>query len=357
MDEEIYGRTGRGTAFTLARYSSGSAADPRGREPDWNRTVELVPEDPKGGVLLLHGMSDSPYSFRAFAEELHRRGRMVVALRLPGHGTIPSGLRAVKWEEMASAVRLAMGHLASKVGERPIHVMGYSTGAPLALDYTLDAMEGKVSPAPAGLVLVSPAIAVTPLAVLAVWKDRLAHIPGLGKFAWNSIIPEFDPYKYNSFAVNAGVQVHRLTRTLAGRLTALSEEGPIGDFPPTLVFLSTVDATVSADAVVSGLMGKLAPGRHELVLFDINRRNVDSTILVSDPGPLTRRLMDNGNLPFHLSLVANADPDSREVVWTRKAPLSRDPVTEELAARWPRNVFSLSHVALPAPPAGRRPRG
>ena len=47
------------------------------------------PSTPSGGVLLLHGMSDSPYSLRALGEELHQQGYWVVGLRLPGHGTLP----------------------------------------------------------------------------------------------------------------------------------------------------------------------------------------------------------------------------------------------------------------------------
>jgi hypothetical protein len=60
-------------------------------------------------ALLLHGMSDSPYSLRALGEELNRRHYWVVGLRLPGHGTAPSGLLDVHWEDMAAAVQLAAG--------------------------------------------------------------------------------------------------------------------------------------------------------------------------------------------------------------------------------------------------------
>ena len=68
---------------------------PRTSAPtNWNRTFELAPSggDATCGVLLLHGMSDSPYSLRAIAERIHREGGHVLGLRLPGHGTAPSGL-------------------------------------------------------------------------------------------------------------------------------------------------------------------------------------------------------------------------------------------------------------------------
>ena len=352
LDEEIYAHTDTGPAFMLARYSAGSAADPHRRTPDWNRSFELSADAPAGGVLLLHGMSDSPYSLRALAESLNRRGYWVIGLRLPGHGTAPSGLKTNTWEDMAAAVRLGMEHLASKAGRDAIHIIGYSTGAPLALNYTLDVLEGNASGVglPASLVLISPAIAVSPVAVLAKWTGRLAVLPGLEKFAWTTIQPEFDPYKYNSFTSNAGEQVHRLTRSVARRIEARAASTPIKYFPPTLVFLSTVDATVSTDAVIDNLLEHLAPEHHELVLFDINRVSVASTVLVSDPGPLTARLMANEALPFGLTLITNESTESRAVVSRHKAQLSANSSTVPLNLAWPRGVISLSHVALPFPP-------
>ena len=350
LEEQVYAKTGTGPDFALVRYSTGSASDPKRRRPDWNRSFELHSEAPAGGVLLLHGMSDSPYTFRALGQALNQKDYQVVGLRLPGHGTAPSGLKRVSWEDMAAAVRLGMEHLASRVGRGPIHIIGYSTGAPLALNYALDALEGAASPAPASLVLISPAIGITPAAVLVEWKVRLAALPGLEKFAWTQILPEFDPFKYNSFTSNAGAQVRRLTISVAGRIETRAASGPIENFPPTLVFLSTVDATVSTDAVVDNLLEHLAPGRHELVLFDINRTHVKSTILVSDPGPLTARLMDDDALPFSLTLIHNESAESTRVVSRRKAPLSAQASTKSLNLAWPSGVISLSHIALPFPP-------
>ena len=350
LDDQIYARSESGPAHALVRYSAGSAADPRRHNPDWNRSFELPADTPVGGVLLLHGMSDSPYSLRALGETLGHRGYWVVGLRLPGHGTVPSGYKSTSWEEMAAAVRLAMEHLASKAGPGSIHIVGYSTGAPLALEFALGALEGNASPPPASLVLISPAIGVTRAAVLTKWLGRLAVLPGLEKLAWTSILPEFDPYKYNSFTANAGEQVHRLTRSVAAAVEARAASGPIENFPPTLVFLSTVDDTVSTDAVLDNLLEHLAPDRHELVLFDINRTEIAKTVLVADPGPLTARLMADGTLPFSLTLIANESPESKTVIMHRKESLSAQVSTQALGLAWPRGVISLSHIALPFPP-------
>ena len=37
---------------------------------DWNRTFELEPAELRGGAVLVHGLTDSPYSMRAVAELL-----------------------------------------------------------------------------------------------------------------------------------------------------------------------------------------------------------------------------------------------------------------------------------------------
>ena len=124
----------------------------------------------------------------------------------------------------------------------------------------------------------------------------------------------------------------------------------IEGFPRTLVFLSTVDATVSVDAVVDHLLEHLAAGEHELVLFDINRYSRHTSIMVADPGPLTSRLLTSDTLPFHLTLVSNETADSRKVIGRVQGPYSNLTETRALGMAWPEGVLSLSHVALPFPP-------
>jgi hypothetical protein len=188
------------------------------------------------------------------------------------------------------------------------------------------------------------------VAALAKWQGRLAFFPGLEKAAWTAVEPEYDPFKYNSFTANAADLVFRLTRHVAAAVEERAAGGLIADFPPTLAFLSTVDATVSADAVIDNLFEHLAPGDHELVLYDINRQRVAESVLVTDPGPLTNRLMADDSLPFALTLVSNENDESDRLIRFRKPSRSAVVVAEPMDASWPRGVISLSHVALPFPP-------
>jgi alpha-beta hydrolase superfamily lysophospholipase len=353
LDEQIYATSATGPAHVLERYSPGSAADPHRWQTNWNRSFELTSSSTVGGVLLLHGMSDSPYSLRSLGKALNNRGYQLIGLRLPGHGTAPSGLTRVNWRDMAAATKLAMQHLQSGLESKPIHIIGYSTGASLALNYTLNALENESLPIPASLVLISPAIRIHSGAGLAGFKNSLSALPGLDGLAYLSVMEEFDPYKYNSFATNAGAQVHGITRSVDQRLQALARDPiAVDKLPPILVFKSTVDSTVTTDAVVDNLLQRLPTGRNELVLFDINRNAaIKSTLLVSDPGPLTRRLMADPALPFSVTFITNENPHSTRVVAQHKPPYSlQAAATEDLEANWPRDVVSLSHIALPFPP-------
>ena len=336
----------------LDRYSPGSAADPRKYETNWNRSIELSTEQPRGGVLLLHGMSDSPYALRTLGQALHKHGYWVVGMRMPGHGTAPSGLRHISRHDMAAAVRIGMAHLDEKLNGKPVHMMGYSTGAPLALEFALEALEGKNTPVPDSLILVSPAIGIHPAAGIASFKDSLSNLPGLDGMAYLQVQPEFDPFKYNSFATHAADVVHTMTRSVVRRIEQRAHTKPEVVLPPVLVFKSTVDATVTTDAVIDNLLEHLNPNRHELVLFDINRvAVVTSRILIDDPAPLTDRVLKATDLPFSVTLVTNESPESTRVVSRHIEPFSLDPSsTNQLDLAWPPGVISLSHVALPIAP-------
>ena len=288
---------------------------------------------------------------RALGETLHEQGFWVVGLRLPGHGTAPSGLKYVRWQDMASATQLAFQHLVDAMGDKPVHVAGYSNGATLALDLSLEALDDPARPMPASLILVSPSIGITAAAALAGPTASLGRVPGFSRVGWAQTTPEFDPYKYNSFPVNGGAQVHRLTRSVASRIASAASSGKAQQLPPMLVFKSAVDATVSTDALVDRLLGKLPDNGNELVLFDINRSAGASVLLVSDPGPFTVRLFEDPSLPFGIRFISNDSDTSMSVVQRYKPPYSPD-VTEvtDLDLEWPRGIISLSHVALPFPP-------
>ena len=350
LDERVYDEVEPSKRHAISRYSRGSTADPSRWPRNWNRSFELPAASPRAGVLLVHGMSDSPYSMRALAQRLHEEGAWTLGLRVPGHGTAPVGLVDVEWEDMAAAVVLAMRHLRAKLEDRPLYIVGYSNGGALAVHYALAALEDDSLPAARGLVLLSPEIGITKLAALAVWQERLGHLLGMRKLAWNSILPEYDPFKYGSFALNAGKQAYLLTREIQSRISRLGPTGSLERFPPLLAFQSVVDATVTASALVQGLFERLPPGRHELVLFDINRSAAIEPLLKTDPSAWIDRVFRDRAVDFSITLVTNASAASEEVVARHIEAGAREATVSPLGLAWPRYVYSLSHVALPFRP-------
>ncbi|MHC4304502.1 MAG: alpha/beta hydrolase [Planctomycetota bacterium] len=350
LDAAVYSAVPTGGPNRLDRYHRGSHADP-GRWPtNWNRTFQFAAAEPRAGVLLLHGMSDAPYSMRSLGQSLHAHGATVVGLRVPGHGTAPSGLLRVRWEDMAAAVELAMKHLREQTGEQPLYIVGYSNGGALALLYALSTLTDESLPPVRGLVLISPEIRVTKLAALAAWQERLGRLLGMRKLSWNSIKTEYDPFQYKSFALNAGKQAHRITGEIRTRITELAESGDLDRFPALLAFQSVVDTTVSAPALVDDLFVHLPEGEHDLVLFNINLVAAMYDVLKKDPRPAVDELFARTDLSFAVSLVTNENETSRQVV-VRRRGAGGEPVTvAPLGLAWPQDVYSLTHIALPFPP-------
>lgn len=352
LEQEIYAKLPPADAKTYNRFRKGSVVDPFSHKTNWNRTFEIKHENPTNGVLLLHGLSDSPYSLRHLGSRFHDAGASVIGLRIPGHGTAPSGLVETTWKDMAAAVRLAAGHLQEEVGDKPIHLVGYSNGGALAIIYALESLEDDTLPRVDSIVLLSPEIAVSKAAGLAVWQARLGHWLGLEKLAWNTISVEYDPFKYGSFAVNAGDQAHRITAEIDKRLGQLAAADGLGEFPRVLAFQSAVDATVSAPALVSRLFDRLPEKGHELVLFDINRVTQVEHFLKNDPSDHFAVLLNGQRRNFGVRVITNARPDDsprlQVQIKHRKAGDSK-PAATATEMEWPREIFSLSHVALPFP--------
>jgi alpha-beta hydrolase superfamily lysophospholipase len=354
LQDRIYRRVDPADRSRLNRFNVGSRVDPLAQTPNWNRTFELTTRNPRGGALLLHGLTDSPYAMRALARSLHAAGYWVTVLRLPGHGTAPSGVAFARWEDWASATRLGARHVRAQVGpERPLVVVGFSTGAALAVEAALAQVAGDRGDFPRidRLVLLSPAIGVSPVAALASLQGRLAAIPALRNAAWSDVVPEYNPYKYNSFPVNAGDQIYRLTKRIAGRVAALAGNGQaIRGMPPILAFQSVADATVSTSAVLDTLFRHLAPEGHELVLFDVNRHADTLSLLRPELLELAARLNAAGAQPFDLTVLENESGQTRRLVATRRRAGETAIHREPTGLEWPAGIVSLSHAALPFAP-------
>ena len=333
------------------RYFDGGRVYPGHLAKDWNRSFVLEPEgSPRGAVVFLHGLTDSPYSARSIAQSYRDHAFVAIAIRLPGHGTVPGGLTDVEWEDWSAATRLAVREARRRVGgSLPLHVIGYSNGGALALQYALDAPEDERLPAPTRVILISPMIGITRFARFAGFAGIPAVFPAFAKAAWISVLPEFNPFKYNSFPVNAARQTSLLTDVLQRQIGRLARDGRLAALPPILTFQSVIDFTVSTQAVVSALYERLPANGSELVLYDVNRSLKFGPLLRPASDALAARLLSAPPRAFRTAIITNAGPESSAVVERVTEAGATAEASREIGLSYPHEVFSLSHIALPFP--------
>jgi alpha-beta hydrolase superfamily lysophospholipase len=348
---EVTDRLGPESRNEGNRYFADSPIYPGNFATDWNRSYILAPDGPPvGAVVLLHGLTDSPYSLRHIARLYRDDGFVAVAVRLPGHGTVPSGLTNVEWEQWTAATRLAVREARRRVGPgTPLHVVGFSNGGALAMKYALEAIGDNTLARPDRIVLVSPMIGITSLARFAGVFGWPAVFPAFAKAAWLGIVPEFNPFKYNSFPVNGARQTSQVARALQEQIAQYASDGRLAGLAPVLTFQSVVDFTVSTRAIINSLYANLPANGSELVLFDLNRNTKFGPLLRSNTDTLMARLLPDPPRTFRSTIITNASPGGAEVVERVTEAGAMTEQVRPLGLTYPRDVFSLSHLALPFP--------
>jgi pimeloyl-ACP methyl ester carboxylesterase len=168
--------SGKGSMMNLGQ---GSFEEYRLQSEDWiqrerdfqtkDPVLELSYNSPKEwrpdgkaykGILLVHGLGDSPYTFEDAGPIFANRGYLTRAILLPGCGTKPSDLICVTHEDSMRVIEEQAAILGAEVQD--LYLGGFSNGCNLVLEYAYEHPEVK------GLVLFGPAIkSDVPLAFLA----------------------------------------------------------------------------------------------------------------------------------------------------------------------------------------------
>jgi alpha-beta hydrolase superfamily lysophospholipase len=327
------------------RFSADSLTFPDNYHGNWNRSYEMSASSPRGVAVLLHGLTDSPYSMLSTAQTLVGAGYNVVVPRMPGHGFAVGGLLQTRWEDWTAAVRIAVRRAMKRQGsDQTLLLVGYSNGGLMAVDYALQCDEIADLPCPDGLVLMSPAIAVNPLAVVMNWHAVISWVPYFEKFKWLSILPEIDPFKFTSFPKRAAWEIYKISKRSHKQLGKPTEAAKL---PPILTFQSVVDNTVSARAIVTNLYDKVPANGSELVVYDINRSSTLLHLMKDLPGDPADYFESAAPLNFGVTILRNRNRYSLEIdSWTLAAGQSI-PVVDRTNFNWPRGIYSLSHIAVP----------
>ena len=349
LDEKVLSEAGSSKQHKYNRYTRSSLSCPDRFSQNWNRSFELVPERIEGGILLIHGLTDSPYSMKDLAELFYKENFYVLAIRMPGHGTVPAGLTDVSWKDWMAALKIGVRHVKQKAGSNhPFYIAGYSNGGALSLLYTLESLGTDDVVSPDRVFLFSPAIGITKFAVMAQWLKLTSVVPYFEKSKWNSITPEYDPFKYNSFPLNAAEQSRNLSIKVQKSALDCQKKGTLSKLPPVMTFQSAVDSTVIAGDVVR-FYEKLSLNGHELIIFDTNQRALIKSFLKTSPLASLNESGISDKRNYTLAIITNKNPDSKEIIVRTQDENTNSFNDTPLNLSWPDGIYSLSHLAIPFP--------
>lgn len=209
------------------------------------------------GILLTHGLSDSPYFMRHLAAFFQSCGFRVLAVLLPGHGTRPGDMLEIAWQEWNKAVVYGKELLATEVDE--LYLGGYSAGGVLSIYQSLNDKRVR------GLFLFAPALAITHNAAFASWHRFLSWL--FPRLKWLDVEPDSDLYKYESFAINTAAQMYELTQVLADELQKHELEIPI------FTVASEDDKTIDTSAIVEFMAAQTHVG-NKLIVYTTDAKKI-----------------------------------------------------------------------------------
>lgn len=203
----------------------------RTQEMSFNLPSEIRPATPNGkGILLVHGLGDSPWSFTDVAQTLAAQGFLVRTMLLPGHGTKPQDMQAIHIDDWVTAVSRQVALLSKDVPE--VYLGGFSTGANLVTSYAIAHKEIR------GLVLFSPAFRVkTSLTWLLPLVNKIR--PWFRDPA-GSTRPQLTEVRYLNMPTNGLLQFHYSSTDVRDKLSDL------GFDRPAILIMTEHDSVVDA---------------------------------------------------------------------------------------------------------------
>ena len=176
---------------------------------------ELAQDNNDKAILLIHGLTDSPFSFHDLSQFFYQQGFTVRTLLLPGHGMAPSELLTADYNEWQQATKFAIEQTLNDYQQ--VYLGGLSTGGALIFDYLMQKkhVDEKIK----GLFMWSPASkAKSDLAWLAKYIDAIPFVD------WLDLDADIDFAKYESFPYNAATQVDAIMNLVAGEQALASRK-------------------------------------------------------------------------------------------------------------------------------------
>lgn len=212
--------------------------------------VECSVDEPLGIVILVHGLSDTAFAMRDLARALAERCYRTRTLLLPGHGTVPGDLLAVKHADWFDSVNVAAKHAATETDN--VIVIGFSLGAVVGLSVALD-----------GAVPINSLIVISPAFHLSSW--RLARwAPVLHRLRpWiDRELPD-DRFRYEAMPTRGVAETVRAIRNMRERLS----DRPAGIEIPWMLVQSLDDAVIDPSANLNMFLDNAVNPQSRALLF------------------------------------------------------------------------------------------
>ncbi len=168
---------------------------------------ELTNTTSNKAILLIHGLTDSPYFYHDLAQFFYQQGFTVRTVLLPGHATAPGELLKISYQAWQQAAKYAIERTVLDFDE--VFLGGFSTGGALIFDYLMQ--QERANSNIKGLFMWSLASkAKSDFAWLAEYVDNIPFVN------WLVLDADMDFAKYESFPYNAAAQAHHLMSRIVG---------------------------------------------------------------------------------------------------------------------------------------------
>ena len=257
-------------------------------------------ESPEKAIVLVHGLTDSPYFMTAIGDYFFKNlGYNVYMPLLHGHGLKkPKGMEGVELEEWKANVNFAIKSAASHSGQ--ISVGGLSTGG--ALSFYMAATKPKINGA---LYLFSAALDLAggPLGLIGEIKERLLRTFLADVLDNQKPLIGDNPYRYNHIDMDGAQELARLIKETDTIIDGFNQKDPF----PKRVFAAHSECDTTADiSGIEALQKVSVPGRFNFFRIPEHLGVSHASLVLKDPISKRGKILEKANPQFEEMMEAIA---------------------------------------------------
>jgi esterase/lipase len=244
----------------------------------------------KTAVLLIHGLSDSPFSMSDVEKIFNQKCYFTRSMIVPGHALVPGALLSVDYQDWINSVDFVLKDLRKNF--KNVIIVGLSNGGTLAINRAYNQKDNFIKT----LILFSPAIEIKKLDHLW-WVTKIMSVIGnyLPRLAWISIKDDADIYKYESSSYKSAYEIYKLMQINK----KLANKNKLN--MPLFMVISNDDQTVDPVASTNWFM-KSGSHKKMIAYSNLENKNTEETTFIKTIN-LNKKILDLS----HVALSINKD--------------------------------------------------